>query len=303
MPFGQLVFGHPGSGKTTYCAGLAEYLTGIGRKVAVVNLDPANDALPYEAQIDVRSLIDHKVAMEEEALGPNGAFLFCLEYLQTNRDWLGDAMQKTGSELGGGGWTYFLFDCPGQVELYTNHDAFRDLVTWMQKDAHIKLCGVHLVDSLYCRSGPHFISAVLMSLTSMLQLELPHINVLTKIDLLKNYELDFGLDFYTEVQDLSHLLHHMKSDDAVPKRFHRMNDALAQLVEDYPHVAFLTLDIDSQDAVQELMTEVDKANGYSFQTFQHKRDTASNLAATASSALQSDYVERFTAQEGNRDLQ
>ena len=42
----------------------------------------------------------------------------------------------------------------------------------------------------------------------MLQLELPHVNVLSKIDLLKLYApgMDFSLDYYTEVQDLGWLV-------------------------------------------------------------------------------------------------
>jgi adenylate kinase family enzyme len=30
MPFGQLVIGPPGSGKTTYCNGVAQCLRGLG---------------------------------------------------------------------------------------------------------------------------------------------------------------------------------------------------------------------------------------------------------------------------------
>ena len=41
--FGQLVIGPPGSGKTTYCTGIQQFLSATGRKVAVINLDPAND--------------------------------------------------------------------------------------------------------------------------------------------------------------------------------------------------------------------------------------------------------------------
>lgn len=33
MPFGQLVIGPPGSGKTTYCNGVSQYLRALGRKV------------------------------------------------------------------------------------------------------------------------------------------------------------------------------------------------------------------------------------------------------------------------------
>eukprot|EP01059_Diplonema_ambulator_P034589 TRINITY_DN7839_c0_g1_i1.p1 TRINITY_DN7839_c0_g1~~TRINITY_DN7839_c0_g1_i1.p1 ORF type:complete len:287 (+),score=47.42 TRINITY_DN7839_c0_g1_i1:48-908(+) len=265
MPYGQLVFGHPGSGKTTYCNGMKEYLLGVGRRAVIVNLDPANDELPYEPAVDVRDLVDHDTAMREEGLGPNGAFLFCLEYLTTNQDWLQEELERAGGDA------YFLFDCPGQVELYTDHEAFRRLVTWLGKGVDMRLCAVHLVDSLYCRSGPHFISALLMSLSTMLQLELPHVNVLSKIDLLKNYDLDFNLDYYTEVQDLSHLVGTISQDESMPKRFASLNSALTQLVDDYPHVSFLTLDIQSKDSVRELMTEIDRANGFVFQVFQKKK--------------------------------
>lgn len=50
MPrFGMLVIGFPGAGKTTFCEGMHQYLTALGRKNAVINLDPANDStVPYE---------------------------------------------------------------------------------------------------------------------------------------------------------------------------------------------------------------------------------------------------------------
>lgn len=73
MPFGQVVIGPPGSGKTTYCAGAAQFLRAAARrKVAVVNLDPANDGLPYEPEVDVRELVCLESVMEELGLGPNG---------------------------------------------------------------------------------------------------------------------------------------------------------------------------------------------------------------------------------------
>uniref|UniRef100_A0A8C5W5H7 GPN-loop GTPase 2 n=1 Tax=Microcebus murinus TaxID=30608 RepID=A0A8C5W5H7_MICMU len=49
--FGQAVIGPPGSGKTTYCLGMSEFLRALGRRVAVVNLDPANEGLPYECHL------------------------------------------------------------------------------------------------------------------------------------------------------------------------------------------------------------------------------------------------------------
>ena len=52
-----MVIGPPGSGKTTYCDGMAQFLRKLGRPVAIVNLDPANDVLPYKADIDISDLV------------------------------------------------------------------------------------------------------------------------------------------------------------------------------------------------------------------------------------------------------
>ena len=88
MVFGQVVIGPPGSGKTTYCEGMVQYLTALGRKVAVINLDPANDILPYQAAADIRELISLEDVMTEMKLGPNGGLIYCMEHLVDNFDWL-----------------------------------------------------------------------------------------------------------------------------------------------------------------------------------------------------------------------
>ncbi|MCO5569445.1 hypothetical protein L7F22_023157 [Adiantum nelumboides] len=77
MPFGQLVIGSPGSGKTTYCHGLHQFLGALGRPVSIVNLDPANGRnLPYPCAIDISELITVSDVMAELQLGPNGAMLY-----------------------------------------------------------------------------------------------------------------------------------------------------------------------------------------------------------------------------------
>ena len=72
MSFGQLVIGPPGCGKTTYCNGMQHYLQLIGRKVSVINLDPANDQLPYECAVDISDLVSLEEVMSRFGLGPNG---------------------------------------------------------------------------------------------------------------------------------------------------------------------------------------------------------------------------------------
>ncbi len=111
MVFGQLVLGPPGSGKTTYCNGMQQFLKAIGRycvvlsnassflletwtcfssrDVAVINMDPANDqptyvcyvfgifsrtpsCRSYECAVDIMDLISLEEVMDELNLGPNG---------------------------------------------------------------------------------------------------------------------------------------------------------------------------------------------------------------------------------------
>ena len=126
LSFGQLVIGPPGSGKSTYCRAMKEFMTALGRKVAIVNLDPANEALPYECSFDVSELITVHDVMEKLHLGPNGSLIYCMEYLEKNLEWL-------KNRLDGFRDRYFLFDCPGQVELYTHHSSVRNLAHQLEK--------------------------------------------------------------------------------------------------------------------------------------------------------------------------
>jgi GTPase SAR1 family protein len=64
--------------------------------------------------------------MEEDDLGPNGAVLYALEELEHNMEWLEAGLSELGED-------YVLFDCPGQVELYTHHSSLRNIFFRLQK--------------------------------------------------------------------------------------------------------------------------------------------------------------------------
>jgi hypothetical protein len=96
MPFAQLVIGPPGSGKSTYCDGMQQFMDAIERKCSVVNLDPANDHTSYQPAVDVRDLVTIDEIMEQEKLGPNGGVLFALEELEHNFDWLEQGLKELG---------------------------------------------------------------------------------------------------------------------------------------------------------------------------------------------------------------
>ncbi len=124
--FAQLVIGPPGSGKSTYCKAMKEFLQAAGRNVAVVNLDPANDCLLYECDVDISELITLEDAMDKLQLGPNGGLLYCMEFLEKNIEWLHTKLNSIHER-------YFLFDCPGQVELFTHHHSVKNIALKLQE--------------------------------------------------------------------------------------------------------------------------------------------------------------------------
>ena len=80
--FGQIVIGPPGSGKTTYVAAMSELLRKLGRKVSIVNLDPANENMNYAADVDVSDLVQVQEVMDHMKLGPNGGLMYAMEFVR-----------------------------------------------------------------------------------------------------------------------------------------------------------------------------------------------------------------------------
>lgn len=121
-----------------------------------------------------------------------------------------------------------------------------------------QLAAVHFCDAHYVTDASKFVSVLMLSLRAMLHLELPHVNVLSKVDLIAQYGelgelhsmravqalivvLDFNLDFYTEVQDLSYLENALTSSSP---RFKELNMVICSLVEDFGLVGFETLAVE-----------------------------------------------------------
>ncbi|KIY45648.1 hypothetical protein FISHEDRAFT_48990 [Fistulina hepatica ATCC 64428] len=256
MPFGEIVCGSPGSGKSTYCYGKHQLFTALNRPISVVNLDPANEHIPYPCAIDISSLITLKDVVEEYSLGPNGGLLYCMEYLEANYDWLEDRLKELGKDA------YVLFDLPGQVELSTNHESLKRIIDRLTKQSGFRLAAVHLCDAHYVTDASMYVSVLLLSLRTMLHLELPHINVLSKIDLISKYgQLDFNLDFYTEVQDLSYLEAALSKSSP---RYTELSMAIISLIEDYSLVGFETLAVEDKSSMLHLTRVIDRATGYVF---------------------------------------
>lgn len=126
---------------------------------------------------------------------------------------------------------------------------------------------LHLTDS-YCLTQPSlYISTVLLSLRAMLQMDLAHLNVLTKIDKIASYgPLPFNLEYYAEVQDLSYLLPHLASENPAMRhpKFDGLNNAVVELIENFGLVGFETLAVEDKKSMMTLLQAIDRAGGYAF---------------------------------------
>jgi GPN-loop GTPase len=101
----------------------------------------------------------------------------------------------------------------------------------------------------------------------MLQMDMTHVNVLTKIDNMHKYpRLPFNLDFYTEVQDLSYLLPTLENESPMfgQSKFQGLNQAIIELVEEFGLVGYETLAVEDKKSMMSLLQTIDRAGGYAF---------------------------------------
>lgn len=167
---------------------------------------------------------------------------------------------------------------------------------------------MHLVDSHYCTDAAKYISVLLLSLKTMLQLELPHVNVLSKVDLIETYgRLPMALDFYTNVSDLSFLQYHLNQDPFMAK-FQQLNEAMCDLIESFGLVGFETLCIQDKESVTKVVRAIDKAGGYVFGGLEEANESILMTAMRSGSEWDStvhDVQERYMDDwdDSNADLE
>lgn len=231
-----------------------------------MNLDPAAETFSYEPDLDIRELVTLEDVMEELGLGPNGGLIYCFEFLMQNLDFLTQALEPLSEEY------LIIFDMPGQIELYTHIPLLPSLVTFLSRQGplNISLCAAYLLESTFTIDKAKFFAGTLSAMSAMIMLEMPHINILSKMDQIKDTIGKRQLKRYTNVdvqllQDDAGLDEEKARDpsskDSVMsgESFKRLNRAVARLIDDFSMVSFLQLDVQDEDSVGAILSYIDDA--------------------------------------------
>lgn len=210
--------------------------------------------------------------MEEVGLGPNGGLIYCFEFLLENLDWLTEALDSLTEEY------LIIFDMPGQIELYTHVPILPTLAKFLTQPGalDIRMAAVYLLEATFVVDRAKFFSGTLSAMSAMLMLEVPHINVLSKMDLIKGQVKNKDMkNFLTpdaalledDPLERRRLLDEEYDDES--KRpdekeqvmkgasFRRLNRAVAQLIESFSMVNYLKLDVTNEDSVSGILSHID----------------------------------------------
>lgn len=243
MGCGIFVIGPAGSGKTSLAHMLKEYYkTSQNRKVLLVNLDPAQALDDLEFEYDIRDHIEISEIMEEADFGPNGGLLAGVEAVSENMDIMNIPEDDE----------FLIFDCPGQIELYIHSDSISRIVREIGKYHSTMI--IYAVDATHTMDPNRFVSAAITAAISMNRFEVPHINILTKCDLVdKNYLDEFLFDM-----DVDGLLTNLTGTEKEKK----FNTALISIVRDQGIIGFIPLNYKEADSLEILSYQIDNCLQY-----------------------------------------
>ncbi|RDL41934.1 Transcription factor fet5 [Venustampulla echinocandica] len=264
--YGVVVMGPAGAGKSTFCSALITNLRNNRRSCFYVNLDPAAEDFTHEPDLDIKDLISLEDVMEEMGLGPNGGLIYCFEFLLENLDFLSDALDPLSDEY------LIVIDMPGQIELYTHIPILPALVKHLTRTGalDIRLCAAYLLEATFVIDSAKFFAGTLSAMSAMIMLEVPHINIMSKMDLVKGQVGKRQMKRFLDADASILEEEEAEEDDGSTnpgdtqtlmkgKSFNRLNKAVAGLIDSFGMVSYLRLDVQDEDSVAAILSYIDDA--------------------------------------------
>lgn len=247
--FAQIIIGPAGSGKSSYVSAMVRHGQAINRSINAFNLDPAAEHFDYEPFADIRQLISVEDIMADEELrfGPNGGLIFAMEYLLENMDWFEEQLGDVDND-------YILFDTAGQIELSTHLNVMQKLIRFLVLH-DFRVCAIFLLDSQFISDVSKFFSALMVSLSAMINLEIPVVNVLTKTDLLDG-SARRRLESFLEPD--SYLLEN-QMPDRWGEKYRKLTESFGKLIDDYAMIKFMPINVFDEDSLNDVLLSVDNA--------------------------------------------
>jgi GTPase SAR1 family protein len=170
------VVGTAGAGKSLLTSRIFDYYTRNDAFVGILNLDPGVENLPYTCDVDVRDYVDIVSIMKQYDLGPNGAMIMA-------SDLIASKIEQIQSDVDNMNPDYLLVDTPGQIELFAYRTSGPFFVQNFNAEQKVAL---FLYDGVLVTTPTNFVSVALLATSIKLRLNLPHINVITKTDLIED---------------------------------------------------------------------------------------------------------------------
>ncbi|MGV9205961.1 MAG: ATP/GTP-binding protein [Promethearchaeia archaeon] len=189
--------GTAGSGKSTMCGALKEYLLNRDPEITVVtmNLDPGVKVMAYEPDIDIRDYLVLEEVMAEYGLGPNGATVLASDLMVNFLDDLKFEIDQYNPD-------WVLVDTAGQLELFAFRETGPLIASSLGFEATQKSVSF-LFDSNMVNRPNGFISTLLLAASVQFRFRnIPQINILSKSDILDEYQIDMILNWSQNFQAL-----------------------------------------------------------------------------------------------------
>jgi GTPase SAR1 family protein len=251
-----------------------------------VNLDPAiEDEQQFDQEgniaadsniennniytFSITDLITLQDVMEEMELGPNGALMYCMEFFITQmHDWLSEQLQDYSDD-------YLIFDCPGQIELYSHVPLMRQFTEELTRLGY-RVATVYCMDAQFVHDPTKFMSGTLMALSAMTMFQdCPHYNILTKVDIVKQQlkkpnEQVNQVDIYEELEDYlnpdtDNLLYKIQMQNttfATNEKFLGLHKAIAEIISEYNLVSFIPFDVSDEESIEYALSCIDHGIQY-----------------------------------------